>query len=454
MTTLSSRPRVAHNSRRGKQKILEPVIVSEEEDEEEEEEEEESAEDESVTRCVCGKQHSIGLMVCCDDCEVWQHCECMGLEEEDIPDQYFCEQCRPEDHVQIKGYDNKTRRYYKPSKAIKKRSTFNSRETSIPLDDIKGVTEPSCSSTETTSDSPTEGNENKSSRSKRKSTKNEKKSRSSSTSTNNSRKWVNNSLRRSHKAPRSRTSTPQPETPTLPSTSSILLDHLSPSARETSPPAKVRTPSSRMTISEMNKRANQILEYICSLQVEINTGKKRKEKKLLQEEEDGEDGEDNEEDVLCKRRKLIEAQINETMTRTLVQLEQEEKYNVVAATGIRESRKPTPILIPRQFDHASSPSSSLSSASTIPLEEEEELFVDTEKSIAEEALERMNNSKSKDEQTSLEIMDILTRKVIVFQRRFGQFSFGNAMTDDPESIEYEGPPITRSREFYQGRNTW
>lgn len=48
---------------------------------------------------------SIGLMVCCDDCEVWQHCQCMGLEEEDIPDQYFCEQCRPEYHVQIKGYD-------------------------------------------------------------------------------------------------------------------------------------------------------------------------------------------------------------------------------------------------------------------------------------------------------------------------------------------------------------
>lgn len=44
-------------------------------------------------------------MVCCDDCEVWQHCQCMGLEEEDIPDQYFCEQCRPEYHVQIKGYD-------------------------------------------------------------------------------------------------------------------------------------------------------------------------------------------------------------------------------------------------------------------------------------------------------------------------------------------------------------
>jgi hypothetical protein len=33
--------------------------VSEEEDEEEEEEEEESAEDESVTRCVCGKQRKL-----------------------------------------------------------------------------------------------------------------------------------------------------------------------------------------------------------------------------------------------------------------------------------------------------------------------------------------------------------------------------------------------------------
>jgi hypothetical protein len=48
---------------------------------------------------------SIGLMVCCDQCEVWQHCECMGLEEHEIPDQYYCELCKPSDHVEVKGYD-------------------------------------------------------------------------------------------------------------------------------------------------------------------------------------------------------------------------------------------------------------------------------------------------------------------------------------------------------------
>lgn len=302
----------------------------------------------------------------------------------------------------------------------------------------------------TISDSPTDETiEGKSSRPKRKSTKSEKKSRPSGST--NGRKWNSHSFRRSNKAPRSRTSTPQPEAQTTPtSTSSILFEHLSPSARETSPPAKVRIPSARMTISEMNKRANQILEYICSLQVEMATSKKRNEKKLLQEHEEEED----EEDEICKRRKLIDAQISETMTKAMVQLEQEEKFNAVAVTSIRENnRKPTPILIPPKTDHTSSPSSSLSSASTIPLEEEEEedRFIDTEKSVAEEALEKINKPK---EQTSTEIMDTLTRQVIIFQRRFGQFSFGNAMTDDPESIEYEGPPITRSREFYQGRNTW
>lgn len=88
------------------------------------ESDEESLQDESVTRCICGEQRNIllhffftlyeygifflfylnldsnGLMVQCDQCEVWQHCECMGLEEADIPDQYFCEQCRPTDQFE------------------------------------------------------------------------------------------------------------------------------------------------------------------------------------------------------------------------------------------------------------------------------------------------------------------------------------------------------------------
>lgn len=54
LATISSRPRLAHNSgKRKQQKEPEPVVVSEEE---EEGDEEESVQDESVTRCVCGKQ--------------------------------------------------------------------------------------------------------------------------------------------------------------------------------------------------------------------------------------------------------------------------------------------------------------------------------------------------------------------------------------------------------------
>ena len=50
---------------------------------------------------------SLGLMVQCDKCEVWQHCECMGLEQPDIPDQYYCEQCKPENHKQIRYHNGR-----------------------------------------------------------------------------------------------------------------------------------------------------------------------------------------------------------------------------------------------------------------------------------------------------------------------------------------------------------
>lgn len=88
--------------------------------------EEESTDGGSVTRCVCGESRkceldmtrvkksyivtwgggididNMGLMVQCDQCEVWQHCECVGLEEQDIPDQYYCEECKPENHSVIR----------------------------------------------------------------------------------------------------------------------------------------------------------------------------------------------------------------------------------------------------------------------------------------------------------------------------------------------------------------
>lgn len=164
--------------------------------------------------------------------------------------------------------------------------------------------------------------------------------------------------------PRSRTCTPQPEnspsqqsdeevTPNQDNIATMLFDYFSPKARASSPPAKSRNPHSRMSISEMNRRANQILEYISSIQVEMAT--------LHAGHEDDND--------------------------------------------------------------------SLSSASTIPLDEEE---------------------FGHDNQSSLEIMDMLTRKLIKFQRRFGS---RNRALYEEALIEGEGR-ITRSREASGNTNTY
>eukprot|EP00092_Neocalanus_flemingeri_P038323 GFUD01041722.1.p1 GENE.GFUD01041722.1~~GFUD01041722.1.p1 ORF type:complete len:2117 (-),score=667.90 GFUD01041722.1:649-6999(-) len=51
--------------------------------------------DDSVTRCICDYLHDDGYMICCDKCFVWQHVVCMGLDRNNIPDEYLCEKCHP-----------------------------------------------------------------------------------------------------------------------------------------------------------------------------------------------------------------------------------------------------------------------------------------------------------------------------------------------------------------------
>ncbi|KRX43865.1 Histone-lysine N-methyltransferase 2E, partial [Trichinella murrelli] len=48
-----------------------------------------------TTRCFCGMTHNDEFMVQCDKCEVWQHCDCVGLEMSRIPENYLCELCDP-----------------------------------------------------------------------------------------------------------------------------------------------------------------------------------------------------------------------------------------------------------------------------------------------------------------------------------------------------------------------
>ncbi|KAI0301027.1 hypothetical protein B0F90DRAFT_1810241 [Multifurca ochricompacta] len=75
-------------------------------------------EEQGVTRCVCGNagrlltpssrlgddDESAGeFFVQCETCNVWQHGQCMGIRNEDAvkEDHYYCEQCRPDLHVEL-----------------------------------------------------------------------------------------------------------------------------------------------------------------------------------------------------------------------------------------------------------------------------------------------------------------------------------------------------------------
>lgn len=89
-------------------------------------------EDEETTRCICGFQeypgppadptigravksgHNAssdeqaedrgGLFIQCDTCQVWQHGGCVSLMEESaVPDNYYCEECKPDLHELLKS---------------------------------------------------------------------------------------------------------------------------------------------------------------------------------------------------------------------------------------------------------------------------------------------------------------------------------------------------------------
>jgi hypothetical protein len=68
---------------------------------------EEEDEDE-IIRCVCGATATAGPddpepWIACDNCGVWQHNVCMGIPtfEDEIPENYLCEQCGPEQHKEL-----------------------------------------------------------------------------------------------------------------------------------------------------------------------------------------------------------------------------------------------------------------------------------------------------------------------------------------------------------------
>ena len=63
--------------------------------------------EEEIIRCVCGAteqdEDSGEPWIACDQCGAWQHNICMGMSQytEDLPKEYFCEVCRPENHKEL-----------------------------------------------------------------------------------------------------------------------------------------------------------------------------------------------------------------------------------------------------------------------------------------------------------------------------------------------------------------
>ncbi|KAK8078696.1 transcription factor gsfR2 [Apiospora phragmitis] len=69
---------------------------------------EEEEEDEEVIRCVCGaisqdNDDPNEPWIACEKCGAWQHNVCLGMSifDDDLPKEYFCEQCKPEDHQEL-----------------------------------------------------------------------------------------------------------------------------------------------------------------------------------------------------------------------------------------------------------------------------------------------------------------------------------------------------------------
>ncbi|KAF5025761.1 hypothetical protein F66182_2094 [Fusarium sp. NRRL 66182] len=76
------------------------------EQEQQQDQEEEEEEDELI-RCVCGAteqdEDSGEAWIACETCGAWQHNVCVGVSsfDDEIPEYYWCEQCRPEDHKEL-----------------------------------------------------------------------------------------------------------------------------------------------------------------------------------------------------------------------------------------------------------------------------------------------------------------------------------------------------------------
>lgn len=90
------------------------------------EQDEEEDDEEGETRCICGELDTpddSGFFIQCDNCSVWQHGYCVGINEGDknAPEKYMCEQCRPDLHDIYTTAKGEVKSTYKPVQQTRKR---------------------------------------------------------------------------------------------------------------------------------------------------------------------------------------------------------------------------------------------------------------------------------------------------------------------------------------------
>ncbi|KAI8887995.1 hypothetical protein K501DRAFT_330218 [Backusella circina FSU 941] len=370
----------------------------------------------SVTRCVCGESHNVGLMVQCDKCEVWQHCECVGLEEEQIPDHYYCDYCQPNQPQtaatrpkrlydaasnveEEEGSDNLTWSNTVPGsnsdvdaeRQSKRRKKSPSATNEINSSENSSLTDFSSSSISTASTSMTNTSEKVSPVTERRSRRtklpaeeeieeapkkkncvsckrtncschsenNKKAPKSHQQSNLHSHSHHSNSPKTNSKS-NNNSSNNTNSNPTLHimTEDAFYWDQQGRPTRESSPPAKVRYPHDKMSFGDMTKRAKQITETLSKMQNDL---------------------------------------LKEPDTPPLSDVQ-------VTLDDVMNDR--------RKYAHSSTTSCSLSSASTVPIMDECSLLKNFE--VMEPA-----SSLHRHDETSLEILDRLNRDLIKFQRKFG-----------------------------------
>ncbi|KAI9469132.1 MAG: hypothetical protein EXX96DRAFT_624036 [Benjaminiella poitrasii] len=350
---------------------------------------EESSDGSSITRCICGEAHNMGLMVQCDKCEIWQHCECMGLIQNELPDHYYCDQCKPENHQIIKTSSGRSKRLYHARLVNNNNSNIHHHEVQLPHNEINNSDFSSASASVTKKPN------------KRRRKMDEKLSHSPSPYAEEEKENSNTLEERSTRSKRHSVpltdELPPPtrkkilqekkfknKSNTATSLQSSLEDFSTSSSsyywntidgkpiRESSSPAKIKYPSSKMTFADMNKRTKQIMDYLSRI----------KSKELL---------------------------------------DRKEKTTAILLPAMYENRDDFFIHgRPRSLSTSSS-SSSLSSASTVPLLDD---YTTSTCSSNNSPITPMTSTtyyiqKEDEQESSLEIIERISQEITKFKRKFG-----------------------------------